>query len=173
MSEQDKVAEQIDDELARCALALGSALEGFADHSDPSDPCTALQFGLRNRIREAAPVLAARLLQEDRTIAEETAVDLMHALWPNLNVTPPGGWWGTALGVAVNKATDPNALVPYSSAAAMLDLTKGRIAQLVKEGLLEPGPRRRGVTLGSVQMMITARKMAAGSSDVPKSDGGA
>ncbi|MBE1531221.1 hypothetical protein [Actinomadura algeriensis] len=108
---------------------------------------------VRDRLRVEAEVWAAQLLGPDRERAAGTAARLIAALFPgDAPFDPPAAWWRTALGRAVARVTGhPSAVaVSYSTAGAMLGITRQGVHDLVKRGKLGRHPDG-GVTSSSVR----------------------
>jgi hypothetical protein len=110
-------------------------------------------FGLlRARALAAAQQMAAQLVSRDDRLAVQTAIDLAAAIFPG-GAGIPVGWWGTPLGrLMVQTAGHPTAeAVSFGVAAAMLQVSKGRVQQLVDRGTLDRHPDG-GVTSASVRL---------------------
>ncbi|MEV4004001.1 hypothetical protein [Actinomadura sp. NPDC049753] len=107
---------------------------------------------IRARLRVEAEVWAAQLLGADRERATLTAARLIGVLFPGDGpFDPPASWWRTALGRAVARTTaHPAAAVPYSTAGAMLGITRQGVHDLVKRGKLDRDPGG-GVTTSSIR----------------------
>ncbi|GGV07468.1 hypothetical protein GCM10010182_28160 [Actinomadura cremea] len=108
---------------------------------------------VRARLRVEAEVWAAQLLGPDRERAVQTAARLIGVLFPGDGpFDPPAAWWRTALGRAVARtAGHPTATaVPYSTAGAMLGITRQGVHDLVKRGKLGRDPGG-GVTTSSIR----------------------
>ncbi|WP_043617136.1 hypothetical protein [Nonomuraea candida] len=111
---------------------------------------------LRDRLRVEAEVWAAQLLGRDRRQAGLTAARLIAVLFPGDEpFDPPEQWWRTPLGRAVARgAGHPSAVaVPYSTAGAMLGITRQGVHDLVKRGKLDRHPDG-GVTTSSIQARL-------------------
>ncbi|QFG20731.1 hypothetical protein [Actinomadura sp. WMMB 499] len=108
---------------------------------------------IRARLRTEAEVWAAQLLGADRARATLTAARLIGVLFPgDAPFDPPAEWWRTALGRAVARtAGHPGAAaVPFSTAGAMLGITRQGVHDLVKRGKLDRAPDG-GVTSSSIR----------------------
>ncbi|GAA4136541.1 hypothetical protein [Actinomadura keratinilytica] len=108
---------------------------------------------IRERLRVEAEVWAAQLLGADRERAASTAARLIGALFPgDAPFDPPASWWRTALGRAVARAIGHPAAeaVSYSTAGAMLGITRQGVHDLVKRGKLDRHPDG-GVTTSSIR----------------------
>ncbi|WP_245765482.1 hypothetical protein [Nonomuraea jiangxiensis] len=108
---------------------------------------------IRARLRVEAEVWAAQLLGPDRERATHTAARLVGALFPGDGpFDPPEPWWRTALGRAVARTSGhPSAAaVSYSTAGAMLGITRQGVHDLVKRGKLDKHPEG-GVTTSSIR----------------------
>ncbi|TDC52531.1 hypothetical protein E1281_18955 [Actinomadura sp. KC345] len=108
---------------------------------------------IRARLRVEAEVWAAQLLGTDRDRATRAAARLIAALFPgDAPFDPTAAWWSTALGRAVARtAGHPTApAVPYSTAGAMLGITRQGVHDLVKRGKLGRHPGG-GVTTSSIR----------------------
>ncbi|UCM87179.1 hypothetical protein [Streptomyces marincola] len=113
----------------------------------------ALLEPVRARLRVEAEVWAAQLLGADRKRATATAARLIGALFPgDAPFDPPASWWRTALGRAVARATGhPSAAaVSYSTAGAILGITRQGVHDLVKRGKLARDSGG-GVTTSSIR----------------------
>lgn len=108
---------------------------------------------IRARLRVEAEVWAAQLLGADPERATLTAARLVGVLFPgDAPFHPPASWWRTALGRAVVRTTGhPVAVaVPYSTAGAMLGITRQGVQDLIKRGKLDKHPDG-GVATSSVR----------------------
>lgn len=108
---------------------------------------------IRARLRVEAEVWAAQLLGADRERATLTAARLIGVLFPSdASFDPPTSWWRTALGRAVARSTGHPAAVAvsYSTAGAMLGITRQGVHDLVKRGKLDKDPNG-GVTTSSIR----------------------
>ncbi len=108
---------------------------------------------IRARLHVEAEVWAAQLLGTDRELATMTAARLIGVLFPGDGpFDPPESWWRTALGRAVARsAGHPAAVtVSYSTAGAMLGITRQGVHDLVKRGKLDKHPDG-GVTTSSIR----------------------
>lgn len=88
-----------------------------------------------------ADSLVDRLGSGDDRIAADAMRDVMGALWPHGSPETVGrtDWWRTALGhrVAATLAAADDESVTHATAAEMLGVHKGTVAQLVSRGNLE------------------------------------
>nr|WP_185034664.1 hypothetical protein [Actinomadura coerulea] len=107
---------------------------------------------IRDRLRVEAEVWAAQLLGPDRERATLTAARLIGVLFPGDGpFDPPASWWRTALGRAVARtAAHPAAAVSFSTAGAMLGITRQGVHDLVRRGKLDRDPDG-GVTTSSIR----------------------
>lgn len=108
---------------------------------------------IRARLRVEAEVWTAQLLGADRDRATLTAARLIGVLFPSdAPFDPPASWWRTALGRAVARATGHPvaAAVSYSTAGAMLGITRQGVHDLIKRGKLDKHPDG-GVTTSSIR----------------------
>ena len=111
---------------------------------------------IRTRLRVEAEVWAAQLLGDDQETAAMTAARLIGVLFPgDTPFDPPAAWWRTALGRAVARSVGHPAAttVPYSTAGAMLGITRQGVHDLVKRGKLEKDPSG-GVTTSSIRARL-------------------
>lgn len=141
----DELTAQIADELARLAGALGSVLGD-------------MDLTMERRAQQAAPMLAAQLLQEDDDrLSAQTVIDLMSALWPRSDPDPD--WWQTPLGrvCARSFGRDDAEAVSHSVAAAMLGLHPKSIGQEINRGRLDRHPDG-----GVLRSSVLARLAKAG-----------
>jgi hypothetical protein len=153
MSTRDDVASQIADELHEVAWPLAPLIG----------------IDLANEIMTRVPVVARRLadqLLDDRevdgtglevdadSVAAETTIDLMCALWPR-GSQPPPEWWRTPVGRAIARSAgmDDAEAVSASVAAAMLGVSRGRVYALLDEGKLDRHPDG-GVVRASVMQRL-------------------
>ncbi|MEW2354257.1 hypothetical protein [Spirillospora sp. NPDC029432] len=121
-------------------------LEILLTSDEPLEP-------IRARLRVEAEVWAVQLLGPDRERATLTAARLIGALFPgDAPFDPPASWWRTALGRAVARSAGhpAAAAVPYSTAGAMLGITRQGVHDLVKRGKLDKDPNG-GVTTSSIR----------------------
>ncbi|WP_312888884.1 hypothetical protein [Nonomuraea rhodomycinica] len=121
-------------------------LEILFGDGDPVGP-------VRERLRIEAEVWAAQLLGPDGRTAVGAAARLIAALYPGDGpFDPPDAWWGTAFGRAVaRRAGHPGReAVPFSTAGAMLGITRQGVHDLVKRAKLDRHPDG-GVTTRSIQ----------------------
>ncbi|MQY16098.1 hypothetical protein SRB5_62900 [Streptomyces sp. RB5] len=108
---------------------------------------------IRAQLKIEAEVWAAQLLGPDTRTATRTAARLLGALFPgDAPFDPPAAWWRTALGRAVARTAGHPAArtVSYSTAGAMLGITRQGVHDLVKRGKLERDPDG-GVTTSSIR----------------------
>lgn len=108
---------------------------------------------IRARLRVEAEVWAAQLLGADRELATLTAARLIGVLFPgDAPFDPPTSWWRTALGRAVARTTGhpAAAAVSYSTAGAILGITRQGVHDLVKRGKLDKDSNG-GVTTSSIR----------------------
>lgn len=108
---------------------------------------------IRAQLRVEAEVWAAQLLGADQERATLTAARLIGVLFPSdAPFAPPTSWWRTALGRAVARSTGhpAAAAVSYSTAGAMLGITRQGVHDLVKRGKLDKDPNG-GVTTSSIR----------------------
>ncbi|MBB5627254.1 hypothetical protein [Sphaerisporangium krabiense] len=108
---------------------------------------------VRERLRIEAEVWAAQLLGPDERLAVRVAARLIAAVFPGDGpFDPPDEWWGTAFGRAVaGRAGHPGKVaVPFSTAGAMLGITRQGVHDLVKRGKLDRHPDG-GVTTESIR----------------------
>jgi hypothetical protein len=146
MTTREDVARQIADELHQVAWPLAPLIG----------------TDLANEIMTRVPVAARRLadqLLDDRevdsdSVAAETTIDLMCALWPR-GSEPPPEWWRTPLGRAIARSvgTDDAEAVSASVAAAMLGVTRSRVYALLDESKLDRHPDG-GVVRASVMQRL-------------------
>jgi hypothetical protein len=111
---------------------------------------------IRARLRVEAEVWAVQLLGPNQEQAVLTAARLIAALFPGDDpFDPPERWWRTALGRAVARsAGHPSAAaVSYSTAGAMLGITRQGVHDLVKRGKLSKHPDG-GVTTSSIHARL-------------------
>lgn len=100
-----------------------------------------------------ARFLTAGLFASDRLSAQQTAHDIVRILWGTGQIDPK--WWNTWLGQAVYAAGGmPAGPVPYPVAAAVLGVSRTRVAELVV------GNRRRWnagekLVLGEIRATVT------------------
>ena len=121
-------------------------LEILLDSDEPLGP-------VRARLRVQAEVWAAQLLGPDRERAAHTAARLIGMLFPgDAPFDPPPSWWRSALGRAVARSVGHPAAtaVSYSTAGAMLGITRQGVHDLVKRGKLDRDPSG-GVTTASIR----------------------
>lgn len=89
-----------------------------------------------------------QLTGDDEGGLAAASLDVMAALWPRSEAQPT--WWPTPLGRQVAAAIEPfDEPVTHATAAAMLEVTRGTIAQLVHRGTLERH-EDGGVSMASV-----------------------
>ncbi|MFB4269788.1 hypothetical protein [Nonomuraea sp. GTA35] len=115
---------------------------------------------IKDRLRIEAEVWAAQLLGRDRRQATLTAARLIAVLSPGDEpFDPPEQWWRTPLGRAVARgAGHPSAAaVSYSTAGAMLGITRQGVHDLVKRGKLDKHPEG-GVTTSSIHARLNRPK---------------
>ncbi|WP_344486482.1 hypothetical protein [Nonomuraea monospora] len=115
---------------------------------------------IKDRLHVEAEVWAAQLLGPDRRQAALTAAKLIAVLFPGDEpFDPPEQWWRTPLGRAVARgAGHPSATaVSYSTAGAMLGITRQGVHDLVKRGKLDRDPEG-GVTTSSIQARLNRPK---------------
>jgi hypothetical protein len=153
MSTRDDVARQIAEELHEVAWPLAPLIG----------------IDLANEIMTRVPTVAHRLadqLLDDRerggagvevhsdSVAAETTIDLMCALWPR-GSQPPPEWWRTPVGRAIARSAgmDDAEAVSASVAAAMLGVSRGRVYALLDEGKLDRHPDG-GVVRASVMQRL-------------------
>ncbi|WP_149261943.1 hypothetical protein [Actinomadura sp. K4S16] len=107
---------------------------------------------IRARLRVEAEVWAAQLLGPDRERAAMTAARLVGVFFPgDAAFDPSASWWRTAVGRAVARSmVHPAEAVPYSTAGAMLGITRQGVHDLVKRGKLDRHPDG-GVTTSSIR----------------------
>lgn len=108
---------------------------------------------IRARLRVEAEVWAAQLLGTDRDLATSTAARLIGVLFPgDAPFDPPAAWWRTALGRAVARTAGhpAAAAVSYSTAGAMLGITRQGVHDLIKRGKLDRHADG-GVTTSSIR----------------------
>lgn len=111
---------------------------------------------IKDRLHVEAEVWAAQLLGPDRRLATLTAARLIGVLFPGDEpFDPPEQWWRTPLGRAVARgAGHPSAqAVSYSTAGAMLGITRQGVHDLVKRGKLGKHPDG-GVTTSSIHARL-------------------
>jgi hypothetical protein len=111
---------------------------------------------VRDRLRIEAEVWAAQMLGRDHKLAVHTAARLVAALFPGDGpFDPPDEWWGTAFGrVVARRVGHPGrATVPFSSAGAMLGITRQGVHDLVKRAKLDRHPDG-GVTTASIHARL-------------------
>jgi hypothetical protein len=146
MSTRDDVARQIADELHEVAWPLAPLIG----------------VDLANQIMTRVPVVARRLAdqllddqeEDSDSVAAETTIDLMCALWPR-GSQPPPEWWRTPVGRAIARSVgmDDAEAVSASVAAAMLGVSRGRVYALLNEGKLDHHPDG-GVVRASVMQRL-------------------
>ncbi|MEV0831273.1 hypothetical protein [Nonomuraea rubra] len=115
---------------------------------------------IKDRLRIEAEVWAAQLLGRDQRQAALTAARLIAVLFPGDEpFDPPEQWWRTPLGRAVARgAGHPSATaVSYSTAGAMLGITRQGVHDLVKRGKLDKHPEG-GVTTSSIRTRLNRPK---------------
>ncbi|GAA2835407.1 hypothetical protein [Nonomuraea rubra] len=115
---------------------------------------------IKDRLRIEAEVWAAQLLGRDQRQAALTAARLIAVLFPGDGpFDPPEQWWRTPLGRAVARgAGHPSATaVSYSTAGAMLGITRQGVHDLVKRGKLDKHPEG-GVTTSSIHTRLNRPK---------------
>lgn len=117
--------------------------------------------GDRGRLRELLEVKSRTwadvLCGEDDRAAAFLAIRLVSALYPgDAPFDPPAAWWGTPLGRAVaRRAGHPAATaVPVSVAAAMLDITRQGVHDLVRRHKLDRDPDG-AITTASIQARLS------------------
>lgn len=117
--------------------------------------------GDRGRLRELLEVKSRTwadvLCGEDDRAAAFLAIRLVSALYPgDAPFDPPAAWWGTPLGRAVaRRAGHPAATaVPVSVAAAMLDITRQGVHDLVRRHKLDRDPDG-SITTASIQARLS------------------
>ncbi|MFB9906784.1 hypothetical protein [Allokutzneria oryzae] len=114
---------------------------------------------LERRTRTQAAVWAKELLGRSDRTATQTAVSLIATLYPGDGpFDPPAAWWQTPFGqvVAYRVGHPTIAGLSYSTAGAMLGVTKQAVHDLVNRGKLvrhEDG----GVTSESVRLRLRQR----------------
>ncbi|MFF0311405.1 hypothetical protein ACFYSC_28570 [Streptosporangium sp. NPDC004379] len=111
---------------------------------------------VRERLRIEAEVWAAQLLGRDERLAVRTAARLIAALFPSDGpFDPPDEWWRTAFGRAVaRRAGHPGRqAVPFSTAGAMLGITRQGVHDLVKRAKLDRHPDG-GVSTDSIRRRL-------------------
>ncbi|MGR6920154.1 hypothetical protein ACU635_38480 [[Actinomadura] parvosata] len=111
---------------------------------------------IKDRLRVQAEVWSAQLLGRDPRQAALTAARLIGVLFPGDEpFDPPEQWWRTPLGRAVARGVGhPSAAaVSYSTAGAMLGITRQGVHDLVKRGKLDKHPDG-GVTTSSVHARL-------------------
>jgi hypothetical protein len=116
----------------------------------------------RQRIPQRAALLAAQLTGDDPGVAAEVAQDV--GRWAGEATADPM-WWQSALGRAVaatfaGPADDADVEISHAQAAELLEVSRGRIGQLLDAGRLERGPNRR-VLRASVGQLLAERTIAA------------
>ncbi|WP_021592807.1 MULTISPECIES: hypothetical protein [Actinomadura] len=119
---------------------------------------------IRARLRVEAEVWAAQLLGPDRRRATLTAVRIIAVLFPGDGpFDPPASWWRTALGRAVARTAGHPAVaaVSYSTAGAMLGITRQGVADLIKRGKLDRHSDG-GVTTSSIRDRLNRLESARG-----------
>lgn len=136
--------------VARSLAALG--LEGLE-----------LEGG-KKALSGPAATIVANLASEDTKVARHTYAALMALLWPHQPPEQAGrpDWWRTPLGqLCARQAADDGAVgVSSATAAAMLGVTKGTVAQMVSRGNLDrhsgggAGPTATGVSRAGVLRRI-------------------
>ncbi|MFC4015368.1 hypothetical protein ACFOY2_49715 [Nonomuraea purpurea] len=112
------------------------------------------------RLRIEAEVWAAQLLGPDDRLAVMTSARLIAALFPgDAPFDPPDEWWRSAFGrVVARRAGHPGAeAVSFSTAAAMLGITRQGVHDLVKRAKLDRHPGG-GVTAASVRARLNLPK---------------
>ncbi|MFG3438921.1 hypothetical protein ACGF0J_16885 [Nonomuraea sp. NPDC047897] len=115
---------------------------------------------VRERLRVRAEVWAAQLLGPDDRSAVMTSARLIAALFPGDGpFDPPDEWWRTAFGRAVaRRAGHPGTeAVSFTTAAAMLGITRQGVHDLVKRSKLDRHPSG-GVTTASIRARLTVPK---------------
>ncbi|TDD57224.1 hypothetical protein E1286_00425 [Nonomuraea terrae] len=115
---------------------------------------------VRERLRVQAEVWAAQLLGPDERQAGMTSARLIAALFPGDGpFDPPDEWWRTPFGRAVaRRAGHPGAeAVGFSTAAAMLGITRQGVHDLVKRAKLDRHPSG-GVTTASIRARLALPK---------------
>ncbi len=115
---------------------------------------------LRDRLRIETEVWAAQLVGRDHKLAVHTAARLIAALFPGDGpFDPPDEWWGTAFGrVVARLAGHPGRdSVTFSTAGAMLGITRQGVHDLVKRAKLDRHPDG-GVTTTSVRARLNQPK---------------
>jgi hypothetical protein len=140
MSTRDDVARQIADELHEVAWPLAPLIGvDLADEIMTRVPVVARR--LADQLLDDREVDGTGLEVDADSIAAETTVDLMCALWPR-DSQPPHEWWRTPLGRAIARSvgTEDAEAVSASVAAAMLGVSRGRVYALLSEGKLDRHP---------------------------------
>lgn len=144
---QSDLARQIEDELQAVADRLTGVLG--LDLVDI----------LYERARQRSLMLAAQLRSDEMSdgIAAETVIDLMCAIWPQVDPDPE--WWRTPLGqaCAASLGSDEAQAVSASVAASMLQITRARVYQLIDAGKLDRHPDG-GVVRASVTRRLSAAR---------------
>jgi hypothetical protein len=109
---------------------------------------------MQERLRDRQVSIAALL--RDETTAADTASDLMHVIWGQGDAPPD--WWRSPLGAASARAlgADDGEAVSWRSAAAILGVHPGTVAQLVHGGKLDWHPDG-GLTRSSVLLRLASR----------------
>lgn len=117
--------------------------------------------GDRGRLRELLEVKSRTwadvLCGEDDRAAAFLAIRLVSALYPgDAPFDPPAAWWGTPLGRAVARRVGHPAAtaVPVSVAAAMLDITRQGVHDLVRRHKLDRDPDG-AITTASIQARLS------------------
>ena len=114
---------------------------------------------LERRTRTQAAVWAKELLGRSDRVATQTAMRLIATLYPSDGpFDPPSGWWQTPLGqVLAHRVGHPTTEgLSYSTAGAMLGVTKQAVHDLVNRGKLVRHPDG-GVTSESVRLRLHQR----------------
>lgn len=120
----------------QCRDELGRAVEALAALGlDTAGSIDA------DQIDKTAQTITDNLAGDDAKLAGQTCADLMAALWPHGAPEQLGRpeWWTTPLGHLCARVLGPTDTesISHSVAAAMLDVHRGTVAQLVTRGTLD------------------------------------
>lgn len=154
-------ATQCRDEIFAVVRSLADlGLDRHLGHPEGTDP----EWGKKAGLAGPTAAIVAELVSEDAKAASRTYEALMRLLWPHQAPEQAGrpDWWSTPLGklCARQAVNDDTVGVSTATAAAMLGVTKGTVAQMVNRGNLDrhagggAGPTATGVSRAGVLRRI-------------------